>query len=138
MVLCPPSKKSGHIALHMLVGLSVGLPSVTFLFLINNCRTPWPIFFKPGPHIHPRLLRNPIRITGSKVKVTTVKIASSYIWATYFEVTNPVVQNICDKKNLGGILFYKHLLLFHALLVFYSMLYKKEYSKSWYWIYCIY
>jgi len=36
---------------------------------------------------------------------------SSYICATYFELTNPVVQNICDKKALGCIMFYKHLLL---------------------------
>ena len=27
---------------------------------------------------------------------------SSYICETYFELTNPVVQNICDKKTLGG------------------------------------
>ena len=29
----------------------------------------------------------------------------------YFELTNPVVQNICDKNTLGDIMFYKHLLL---------------------------
>ena len=34
-------------------------------------------------------------------------ISSSYIWATNFELTNPVVQHICDFKNtLGGIMFY--------------------------------
>ena len=38
-------------------------------------------------------------------------ISTSYICATYFELTNPVVQNIHDKKVLGGILFYKHLLV---------------------------
>ena len=39
-------------------------------------------------------------------------ISSSYICATYFEQTNPVVQNICF-----GIMFYKHLLLFEVLKV---------------------
>jgi len=32
--------------------------------------------------------------------------------ATYFELTYPVLQNSCEKKSLGGIMFYKHLLLY--------------------------
>jgi len=31
---------------------NVGL-SVTFLFLINNSKLPWPSFLKCGPHINP-------------------------------------------------------------------------------------
>ena len=106
--LCPPLKKS--------VSLSV-YPSVTFLFLINNSRTPWPTFLKLGLHIHPRQQRNPIDV-GSKVKVTRVNcaktvsgcfsntftkwISSSYICATYYELTSPVVQNICDQIIFRG------------------------------------
>jgi len=37
--------------------------------------------------------------------------SSSCICATYFEVTDPLVQSICDKKNCRGIMFYKHVLL---------------------------
>jgi len=38
---------------------------------------------------------------------TTIKfpflwISSSYVCATHFELTNPVVQNICDKKHFRG------------------------------------
>ena len=40
--------------------------------------------------------------------------STSYICATYFEPPNPVVQNICDKNTLGGIMFYKHLLFYVA------------------------
>ena len=42
-------------------------------------------------------------------------ISTSYICATYFELTNPVVQNSCDKNTSGGIMFYKHLLLIQSL-----------------------
>ena len=106
--LCPPSKK----ILLAHVGLSVCLS-------INNSRTPWPTFLKLCPHICPGQQRNPIDwITGSKVKVTRVKyaktvsdclsnnfqkwISSSYICATYFELANPDVQNICDKNIFRG------------------------------------
>ena len=57
--LCPPSKKRGHIALHMAEGRSVCRsirlqvsPSVTFLFPINNSKTAPPTFFKLVPHIN--------------------------------------------------------------------------------------
>ena len=44
-------------------------------------------------------------------------MSSSCLCATYFELTNSVVKNICDKKALGGIMFYQHLLfiLLHML-----------------------
>ena len=58
-LLCPPSKKRRHIALHMSVGLSVCL-SVTFSFLINSSRTPWRTFLKLCQHIRPQQQRNPI------------------------------------------------------------------------------
>jgi len=34
----------------------------------------------------------------------------SYICATYFELTYPVLQTICDKETLGGLMFNKHFL----------------------------
>jgi len=36
---------------------------------------------------------------------------NEFLFPTFVQMTNPVLQKICDKKNmLGGILFYKHLL----------------------------
>ena len=37
---------------------------------------------------------------------------SSYIFETYFKLTNPVVQNICDKNTLGGIMFLQTCLVY--------------------------
>ena len=102
--------------------LAVGLfvcPSVTFSSPINkNSRTPRPTFLK--------LLSRGLWFWGHWVKghrvkcVKTVsdclsnnfpKVSSSYICATYFELTYPVFQNICDKKIfIEGSMFYKHLL----------------------------
>ena len=42
-------------------------------------------------------------------------MSSSYICATYFELTKPVLQNFGDKKTLGGIMFYKHLLFYFKM-----------------------
>ena len=56
---------------------SVGL-SVTFMFPINNSRTPWPSFLKLSQHIHPGQQRNQdFGVTRSKVKVTRVKSANT-------------------------------------------------------------
>ena len=52
---------------------------------------------------------------GKTVLVTISKISSTYICATYFELTDAVVENICDTNFLGGIIFYKHLLLVVSL-----------------------
>ena len=94
------------------VGRSVG-PFVTFSFPINYSRTPWPTFLKHPhkcPHIRIRQQRNPIdcgplgqrsRAPGWNVQKLQFRkwISSSYMYATYFELANPVVQNICDKKT---------------------------------------
>jgi len=111
----PPLKKRKNIALLMSVCMSV-----TFSFPINNSRMPWPTFLKHCPNIRPGQQMNPIdfEVTGSKVKVIGVKcvktvsdclsnnfqkwISPSYICATYFELTYPVLQDICDKKNFRG------------------------------------
>ena len=81
---------------------------------------PRPTFLKLGPHIRPGQQRNPIDFFGHWVKghgdrdqmCQTVSdclssnfpkwISSSYICATYFDLTYPVVQNICDKKIFKG------------------------------------
>ena len=86
-----------------------------------------------GEHLDLSILgsRGTLLILVSKVKVTKVKcsktisnclrnncpkwISSSYICATYFELTCPDVQNICDKKSFRGIMFYKHLLFYRWL-----------------------
>ena len=86
-----------------------------------------------GEHLDLSILgsRVTLLILVSKVKVTKVKcsktisnclrnncpkwISSSYICATYFELTCPDVQNICDKKSFRGIMFYKHLLFYRWL-----------------------
>ena len=80
--------------------------------------------------VHTSILgsRGTLMILGLNVKVTKVKcsktlsnclslnntfpkwISSSYICATYFERTYAVWPNICDKKSIGGIMFYEHLL----------------------------
>ena len=70
------------------------------------------MLFKLGPHNHLGQQRNPInfRYTRSKVKVHRGQICQNYVTiskknfffipcATYFEQTNPVVQNICDKQH---------------------------------------
>ena len=63
----------------MLVGRSHSL-SVTFLFPINNSRTPCPTFFKLGPHIRPGQQMNTIDFvfTGSKVKVTGLNLPKPF------------------------------------------------------------
>ena len=120
-------KKTGHT-----ISLAhVFLSSVTFTFPINNLRLPWSTFLKLCPHICPGQQRNSIDfwVTVSKVKVIGVKcaktvsgclsnnftkwISSSYICVTYFELTFPVVQNICDKKNLYGALCFTNISCYH-------------------------
>ena len=79
-----------------------------FLFPINNSRTPWPTFLKLCP-----LWFWGHWVKGQGHRVKCVKIVSdclsnnfpkwvfsSFICATYFELTYPVLQNICDQKNL--------------------------------------
>ena len=79
-----------------------------FLFPINNSRTPWPTFLKLCP-----LWFWGHWVKGPGHRVKCVKIVSDclsnnfpkwvfslYICATYFELTYPVLQNICDQKNL--------------------------------------
>ena len=92
----------GHIALHMLVGRSV-CQSVTFSFPINNSRMLYGHWVKGQGHLD-KMCQNCFRL----FKCFTKWVSSSYICATYFELTFPVVQKICDKKIFK--MFYKHLL----------------------------
>ena len=95
---------------------------------VGNSRTTRPTFLKLGSHIPPWQQRDHIDsvVTGSTVKLTWVKclktvsdclsnnfpkwMSYSYICATYFELTYPVLQTICDKETLGGLMFNKHFL----------------------------
>ena len=90
--------------------------NVLKLFPINNSRTPWPTYLKLGPQSilgsRETLLilgwlgqrsRSPGSNLPKLLKYQLWKwISSSYICATYFELNNPVVQNICDKKHFRG------------------------------------
>ena len=136
--LCP------HIRGTLLILRSLGQRSrVPKPFPINNSRTI--TFLKLCPHIQVWQQRT-LLILGSKVKGTRVQcsktisdclsnnfpkwISSSYICATYFELTYPVVQNICDKKNLGVIMFYEHL-LFKLHLQAITFIYHYISYKQW-------
>ena len=95
--------------------------SVTFSFLINYSRGPWHTFLKLCPHIRPGQQRNPIDfgITGSKVNTVTDCLSKDFpnelLLHTLVQlILNWLIQfykTSVTKKSLGGIMFYKHLLL---------------------------
>ena len=105
--LCPPFRRRGGILLctclsvGLSMGLSVGLSvcvcvsvclsvclSVTFLFPINNSRTPWPTFLKLCPHIPPGQQRNPIDqwSAGSNVPKSFPINYSRTPWPTFLKL----------------------------------------------------
>ena len=97
-------------------------PNMPKLFPTNTSRTPWPTFLKLSPHISSvqqrfwghwvngqghlgQMFQNHFKVFSNNFPKWS---SSSYICASYFKLTFPVVQNICDKKALGGIMFYEH------------------------------
>ena len=104
-------------------------PSVTFLFPINNSRVtylphtwsthsswvaevPYWFWFKGQGHQDQMCQTVSDCFSNNFLKW----ISSSYMCATCFELTYPVVQNICDKKSsLECTMFYKHLLFVYIL-----------------------
>jgi len=103
----------------------------TFSFPTNNSRMPWPTFLKLCPHNRPEQQRSPIE-TGFKVKMTGDKYAKNisdclinnfpkWISSSYFVqlILNWFMQfykTSVTKKSLGGIMFYRHLLLFFWMI----------------------
>ena len=130
--LCRPSKKRGHIALHMLVGLSVCL-SICNLFCF------WPITRERLDLPSSNLVQtsvlgsrgNPIDfgVTGSNVKVTKVNVPKIFqivsetisrneflLHHTFLQLISNWLISSCTKyfwqKALGSIMFYEHLLFY--------------------------
>ena len=88
---CYAPEEYAHIALHMSV-------------------------LKLCPHIRPGQQSKPYWLWEQRSRSPVPKLFQIVLsnnfqkCATYFELTYPIVQNICDKKSLGGVMFYEHLL----------------------------